>query len=51
MKWRIGLVIATMAIALGGQALAVILVAPHDVRNQPPPARKPSPPLRRHHRH
>jgi hypothetical protein len=43
MKWRIGLVIATMAIALAGQALAVILVAPHDVRNHPRPRTAPSP--------
>src|SRR5215471_2527396 len=45
MQWRIGLVIATMAIALGGQALAVILVAPHEARN-PPRARQLPRPLR-----
>jgi hypothetical protein len=33
MRWRLGLVIATMAIALAGQSLAVILVAPHDLRS------------------
>ena len=35
MRWRIGIVIATMAIALAGQSLAIILVAPHDVRSPP----------------
>ena len=35
MRWRIGIVVATMAIALAGQSLAIILVAPHDVRSPP----------------
>jgi hypothetical protein len=40
MRWRIGLVIATMAIALAGQSLAIILMAPHDVRSPPRPGER-----------
>lgn len=35
MRLRIGLVVATMALALAGQWLAIIVVAPHDSRIQP----------------
>ena len=41
MSWRIGLVIATMTIALAGQSLAIILAAPHDVRNPPRASERP----------
>jgi hypothetical protein len=48
MRWRLGLVIATMAIALAGQAVAVILVAPdnaprapHAMERAQPPGRSP----------
>jgi hypothetical protein len=38
MTWRIGLVLAAMAIALTGQCVAIILVSPHDQRTSTPGA-------------
>jgi hypothetical protein len=50
MRWRLGLVIATMAIALAGQAVAVILVAPHDATRPPHAMERAQPPRGAPHR-